>query len=134
VLGAYLVMSVLAMVFDRQFQLRAREAAEHRAARVAVALADHANVPMVIVAPEADRFGLPYVYRIASFATHRADFLGLGGDTNHPPRHLAAGTVVVGKRDALAAIGVVPMVEIDEFGVARIGQGDDAAPAAAQMR
>ena len=123
VLGTYLVMSVLAMVFDRQFlQLRMQETAEDRAARVAVALADQANVPMVIVAPKGDRAGLPYVYRIASFATHRADFLGLGGDDSHPPRQLAEGTVVVGKRDALAAIGVAPLVEIAEFGVARIGE------------
>jgi phosphoglycerol transferase len=122
VLGAYLVMSILAMVFDRQFQLRARETAEHRAARVAVALADEANVPMVIVAPREDRFGLPYVYRIASFATHRADFLGTGGEVSDPPRRLADGTVVIGKRESLAAIGVTPMVEIAEFGVARIGE------------
>jgi hypothetical protein len=112
VLGAYLVMSVLAMVFDRQFlQLRMREAAEDRAARVAVALADETNAPLVIVAPKGDRAGLPYVYRIASFATHRADFLGLGGDDSHPPRQLAERTVVVGKRDALAAIGVARIRE-----------------------
>lgn len=132
VLGAYLVMSLLAMVFDRQFQLRAPEAAEHRAARVAVALADHANVPMVIVAPQEDRSGLPYVYRIASLGTHRADFLGL--EAGRPPRQLAAGTVVIGTRDALAAIGVVPTVRIEPFGVGTIGQGADTAPAAPQMR
>lgn len=130
VLGAYLVLSLLAMVFDRQFQLRFPEAAEHRAARVAVALADHADVPLMIVAPEADRFALPYVYRIASFATHRADFLGLGGNAGHPPMRLAPGTVVVGKRDALAAVGVAPMVEMGEFGVGKIGHGAEAAPAA----
>lgn len=130
VLGAYLVMSLLAMVFDRQFQLRPQDAAEHRAARVAVALADAANAPLVIVAPEADRFGLPYVYRIASFATHRANFLGLGGARGHAPGRLAEGTVVVGKRDALAAIGVAPLVEIGEFAVARMGAnvGDAAHP------
>jgi len=134
VLGTYLLMSLLAMVFDRQFQLRARETAEHRAARIAVALADQADVPMVIVAPEADRFGLPYVYRIASLATHRADFLGLHGDAGDPLRQLAAGTVVVGKHDALAAIGVAPLVEVEEFGVARIGADTNPAPRGAQVR
>ena len=127
VLGVYLVVSLLAMVFDRHFQLRVPETAEHRAARVAVALADEANVPMVIVAPEEDRFGLPYVYRIASFATHRANFLGLGGKEGDPPKRLAAGTVVIGKRASLGAIGVAPMVEVAEFGVARIEA--DAGPA-----
>jgi phosphoglycerol transferase len=132
VLGVYLVMSALAMVFDRQFQSRTREAAEHRAARVAVALADAANAPLVIVAPEADRFGLPYVYRIASFATHRANFLGLRAAGGHEPERLAEGTVVVGKRDALAAIGVAPLIEVEAFGVARIGPAAEAAPASAQ--
>jgi phosphoglycerol transferase len=127
VLGTYLLMSVLAMVFDRQFQLRVREGAEHRAARIAVALADQANVPMVIVAPEADRFGLPYVYRIASFATHRADFFGVGGEAGDSAKRLAAGTVVIGKRESLAAIGVAPMVEVAEFGVGRVAASGAAA-------
>ncbi|MFO1205536.1 MAG: hypothetical protein U1E63_07405 [Burkholderiales bacterium] len=133
VFGAYLVMSVLAMVFDRHFQLRAPVAAEHHAARIAVALADHSNVPVIIVAPEGDRMGLPYVYRIASLATHRAGFLGLPVDGTSPAR-LPAGTVVVGTRAALASIGVTPIVEVEPFGVGKVGPGSAAAPAAGEMR
>jgi hypothetical protein len=90
-----------------------------------VALADEEDVPVVIVAPEQDRIGLPYVYRIASLATHRADFLDVGGGGRRPPDRLSAGTVVIGKRESLAAVGVSPLVEIAEFGIARIGLNYD---------
>lgn len=132
-LGAYLSMSLLAMVFDRHFQLRTSAAAEHRAARIAVALADQDDVPLVIVAPEADRMGLPYVYRIASLATHRASFVGLRADGTaavRPP----AGAVAAGRREALAAIGIAPMVEVGAFAVGRVGRGTETAPAGTQVR
>jgi hypothetical protein len=126
VLGAYFVISVLAMVFDRQVQLRARDDPEYRAARVAVALADAANTPVLIVAPKADHFGLPYVYRIASLATHRANFLAVDGDAAEPTAGLERGTVLVGKRESLARIGLSPMVEIGGFGVSQIAAGTPA--------
>ncbi len=133
VLGAYLLISVLAMVFDRQYQLRVREGPEHRAARIAVALADQADVPLLIVAPEGDRMSLPYVYRMASLATHRADFLGLRADGT-PIAPPPAGAVAVGKRDALVAIAVAPMVQLEAFAVGRIGESTQPAPEATQVR
>jgi hypothetical protein len=136
VLGVYLAMSLLAMVFDRQAQLRARDDPEYRAARVAVALADSANAAMLIVAPKEDHFGLPYVYRIASLATHRANFLAIDGDAVERTGGLERGTVLIGRGESLSRIGVSPMIEIGEFGVAQIGAksvGADRPPTAGSL-
>jgi hypothetical protein len=136
VLGVYLAMSLLAMVFDRQAQLRARDDPEYRAARVAVALADSANAGMLIVAPKEDHFGLPYVYRIASLATHRANFLAIDGDAVERTGGLERGTVLIGRGESLSRIGVSPMIEIGEFGVAQIGAksvGADRPPTAGSL-